>query len=135
MISHRRPVSLQRDQVVADAGNPLDQVLAGRLVPAVNGVGVVGHVAILPDSITAGQGLYFRYAAPPHQQERQPRQARRPDETPLARRTVRHKGEILGKVEAPDVASAKAAAAIQFGLDEIPAQPDHRAGAWLSDGR
>ena len=41
---------LQRDQVVADAGNPLDQALAGRLVPAVNGVGVVGHGAILPDS-------------------------------------------------------------------------------------
>ena len=26
-----------------DAGNPLDQVLAGRLVPAVNCVGVVSH--------------------------------------------------------------------------------------------
>ena len=26
---------------------------------------------------------------------------------------------VLGEVEAPDVASAKAAAAIQFGLDEI----------------
>ena len=32
---------------------------------------------------------------------------------------LRHKGEILGTVEAPDVASAKAAAAVQFGLDEI----------------
>jgi hypothetical protein len=29
------------------------------------------------------------------------------------------KGEILGTVEAPDVAAAKAAAAVQFGLDEI----------------
>ena len=29
------------------------------------------------------------------------------------------KGEILGEVEAHDVASAKAAAAVQFGLDEI----------------
>ncbi|MGA7209473.1 MAG: hypothetical protein WBX78_11375 [Pseudolabrys sp.] len=48
---------------------------------------------------------------------------------------LRHKGEILGTVEAADVASAKAAAAIQFGLDEIPAQPDHGAGACLSDGR
>ena len=28
---------------VADGGNLLDQVLAGRIVPAVNGVGVVGH--------------------------------------------------------------------------------------------
>ena len=32
---------------------------------------------------------------------------------------LRHKGEILGTVEAPDVASAKAAAAVQFNLDEI----------------
>ena len=31
---------------------------------------------------------------------------------------LRAKGEILGEVEAPDVASAKAAA-VQFGLDEI----------------
>ena len=32
---------------------------------------------------------------------------------------LRAKGEILGTVEAPDVASAKAAATVQFGLDEI----------------
>jgi hypothetical protein len=32
---------------------------------------------------------------------------------------LRNKGEILGQVEAPDVASAKAAAAVQFVLDEI----------------
>ena len=32
---------------------------------------------------------------------------------------LRHKGEILGTVEAADVASAKAAAAVQFDLDEI----------------
>ena len=32
---------------------------------------------------------------------------------------LRAKGEILGTVEAPDVASAKAAAAVQFNLDEI----------------
>ena len=31
----------------------------------------------------------------------------------------RHKGEILGTVEAPDLASAKEVAAVQFGLDEI----------------
>jgi hypothetical protein len=31
---------------------------------------------------------------------------------------LRHKGEILGEVEASDVAAAKAAA-VQFGLDEI----------------
>src|SRR4029079_12668046 len=32
---------------------------------------------------------------------------------------LRAKGEILGEVEALDVASAKAAAAVQFDLDEI----------------
>jgi hypothetical protein len=32
---------------------------------------------------------------------------------------LRNKGEILGQVEAPDVASAKAAAVVQFDLDEI----------------
>ena len=32
---------------------------------------------------------------------------------------LRAKGEILGTVEARDVVSAKAAAAVQFGLDEI----------------
>jgi len=41
------------------------------------------------------------------------------NEAPLARRPASHKGEILGQVEAPDVASAKAAAAVQFDLDEI----------------
>ena len=42
-------------QVVADAGNLLDQVLAGRIVPAVNGVRVVSHGGILPDRV--GDGL------------------------------------------------------------------------------
>ena len=32
---------------------------------------------------------------------------------------LRHKGEILGTVEALDVAAAKAAAAVQFDLDEV----------------
>jgi hypothetical protein len=32
---------------------------------------------------------------------------------------LRNRGEILGEVEAPNVASAKAAAAVRFGLDEI----------------
>jgi tRNA threonylcarbamoyladenosine modification (KEOPS) complex Pcc1 subunit len=32
---------------------------------------------------------------------------------------LRNKGEILGQVEAADLASAKAAAALQFDLDEI----------------
>ena len=41
---HPRPIGLQRDQVVADSGDLLDQVLAGRVVPAVNGVRVVGQI-------------------------------------------------------------------------------------------
>ena len=32
---------------------------------------------------------------------------------------LRAKGEILGTVEAPDVAAAKAAAAVQFELDDF----------------
>jgi hypothetical protein len=32
---------------------------------------------------------------------------------------LRAKGEILGEVEAPDAQAAKAAAAVQFELDEI----------------
>ena len=32
---------------------------------------------------------------------------------------LRSKGEILGQVEAPDAEAAKAAAAVQFDLDEI----------------
>ena len=32
---------------------------------------------------------------------------------------LRAKGEILGTVEAPDVEAAKAAAAVQFDLDEV----------------
>jgi len=43
----RRPIGLQRDQIVANAGNLFD--LADRLVPAVNGVGVIGHAAILAE--------------------------------------------------------------------------------------
>jgi hypothetical protein len=46
----------------------------------------------------------------------------RPQQTAARRWRVvllRAKGEILGEVEAADVASAKAAAAVQFDLDEI----------------
>ena len=39
---------------------------------------------------------------------------------------LRAKGEILGEVEAPDVATAKAAAAVQFDLDEI----QRATGSW-----
>ena len=52
--------------VVADGRDLLDQVLAGGIVPTVNGVGVVGHTRS-----GAGQGLYFHYD-PPHQQEDRP---------------------------------------------------------------
>jgi hypothetical protein len=57
-----------------------------------------------------------------------PPRRRTPKDTPakLAKRMppwrvvlLRAKGEILGTVEAPDVAAAKASAAIQFELDEI----------------
>jgi hypothetical protein len=50
---------------------------------------------------------------------------------------LRSKGEILGEVEAPDVASAKAAAAIQFDLDEIRRNriivQELRSTGWQSD--
>ena len=40
------PIGLNSDKVVANPGDLLDQVFAGRLVPAVNGVGVVGDVVL-----------------------------------------------------------------------------------------
>jgi hypothetical protein len=40
---HRRATGLQCDQIIANGGDLLDQVLAGRIVPAVNGVRMVGH--------------------------------------------------------------------------------------------
>jgi hypothetical protein len=46
---------IQRDEIVADGGNLLDQVLPGRIVPAVNGVGVVGHAGHLA-RLDNGQG-------------------------------------------------------------------------------
>lgn len=58
-----------------------------------------------------------------------PPRRRTPKDTPvkLAKRMsrrwrvvlLRAKGEILGTVEAPDVAAAKAAAAVQFELDDV----------------
>jgi hypothetical protein len=56
--SDRRMIGRQRDHVVADGGNLLDQFLAGRVVPAVNGVGVVGHGCQI--RFRAGQGVYSR---------------------------------------------------------------------------
>jgi hypothetical protein len=43
---------------------------------------------------------------------------------------LRYKGEILGTVEAPDVASAKAAAAVQFNLTKSSAT-----GSWCRKWR
>jgi hypothetical protein len=72
-----------------------------------------------PTRSPAGQGLYLPLcpAAP----------ARKTAPAKLAKRIkrrwrvvlLRAKGEILGTVEAPNVASAKAAAAVQFDLDEV----------------
>ena len=58
---HRRPVRLQRDQIVADGGNLFDQVLAGRIVPPVNGVGWSAMPAILPSlrPPPVGQGSFI----------------------------------------------------------------------------
>ena len=53
---HRRAVRLQRHQIVADGGNLLDQVLAGRIIPAVNGVGVVRRGTIRPEPPEHGAG-------------------------------------------------------------------------------
>ena len=116
---HRRPVRLHRDLVVADTSNPLDQVLAGRLVPAVNRVGVVSHGAILPDSIAGRAGAIF--PAMPRRTSKKDTPAKLAKRMKRRWRVVllRNRGEILGTVEAPDVATAKAAAAIQFDLDEV----------------
>jgi hypothetical protein len=66
-----------------------------------------------------GRGYICRYAAPRLQQERQPCQARQPDETPLARRPASQQGRNPQGCRSPGLASAKAAAAVRFGLDEI----------------
>lgn len=39
---HRRTIGRQRDEVVTNGGNLLDEVLAGRVVPTVDGVRMVG---------------------------------------------------------------------------------------------
>ena len=64
-----------------------------------------------------GRGYICRHA-PPLQQgppAKLPRRIKRRWRVVL----LRSKGEILGEVEAPDVASAKVAATVQFDLDEI----------------
>ena len=67
--------------------------------------------------------LWGHATPPPHRQRHPAKLAKRMRDTASRRRwrvvLLRAKGEILGTVEAPDVASAKAAAAVQFELDEI----------------
>ena len=95
------------------------RTLVGRIVPVVNGVGVVGYGAILTHSIRGRVGAIF--PAMPRRTSKKDSPAKLAGRMKRRWRVVlpRSKGEILGTVEAPDVASAKAAAAVQFGLDEI----------------
>jgi hypothetical protein len=103
--------------IVGDAGDLLDQVLAGRIVPAVNGVRVVGHA-----------GDHARLD-PPHGRGYICWMLRRPKDTPakLASRIkrrwrivlMRKTGEVLGTVEAADAHAAEKVTAIQFNLDEV----------------
>ena len=76
----------------------------------------VNHLSAVFGPITSH---FSRYAPPPHQQERQPRKLAGRMKRRWRVVLLRSKGEILGTVEAPDVASAKAAAAVQFDLDEV----------------
>ena len=72
------------------------------------------------DRVDSEQGRGYIFAA-------MPRRSSKDSPAKLASRMkrrwrvvlLRAKGEILGTVEAPDVAAAKAAAAVQFDLDEI----------------
>ena len=68
-----------------------------------------------------GQGRGYIFAMPPRRPSKKDSPAKLAGRMKRRWRVVllRPKGEILGTVEAPDVASAKAAAAIQFDLDEI----------------
>ena len=68
-----------------------------------------------------GQGRGYIFAMPPRRPSKKDSPVKLAGRMKRRWRVVllRAKGEILGTVEAPDVASAKAAAAVQFGLDEI----------------
>ena len=72
-----------------------------------------------PYSIRGRVGAIVSRYAPSHQQERHPAKLAGRMKRRWRVVLLRAKGEILGTVEAPDVATAKAAAAVQFGLDEI----------------
>jgi hypothetical protein len=116
---HRRAIGLQRDQVVADAGNPLDQVLAGRFVPAVNRVGVVSHIGD-PVRLDPGQGRGYIFAMPTRRSSRKDSPAKLAARIKRRWRIVlmRKTGEVLGTVETVDAQAAEKVAAIQFELDE-----------------
>ena len=68
-----------------------------------------------------GQGRGYISAMPPRRSNKKDSPAKLAGRMKRRWRVVllRHKGEILGEVEAADVASAKAAAAVQFNLDEV----------------
>ena len=63
--------------------------------------------------------LHLGHATPPPHRQRHPAKLAKRMKRRWRVVLLRNKGEILGDVEAPDVASAKAAAAVQFDLDEI----------------
>ena len=68
-----------------------------------------------------GQGRGYIFAMPPRRSSKKDSPAKLAGRMKRRWRVVllRARGEILGEVEASDVASAKAAAAVQFDLDEI----------------
>jgi hypothetical protein len=72
-------------------------------------------------SLDPGQGSGYIFAMPPRRSSKKDSPAKLASRMKRRWRVVllRAKGEILGTVEAPDVAAAKAAAAVQFDLDEI----------------
>jgi hypothetical protein len=82
-------------------------------------VGVVSHIGD-PATLDPGQGRGYILAVP-RRTSKKDSPAKLAGQMKRRWRVVllRHKGEILGTVEAPDVAAAKAAAAVQFDLDEI----------------
>ena len=77
------------------------------------------------DQLAIRPGRRYLQHMPPRRtaKETPAKLAKRMRETASRRRwrvvLLRAKGEILGTVEAPDVEAAKAAAAVQFELDEI----------------
>jgi hypothetical protein len=84
---------------------------AGRVVPAVDGVGVVGHTRS-----GAGQG-YILPACHPADPAKTPRQTRQTHEAQVADRADAHQGRVARYVDATDAQAAETVAAEQFRLD------------------